>query len=228
MLKKKKKKKKKTGKLNGPSSGAGVLGTIAETGAEMFVKHGIPWMGKKAIEMGRYYGSEALRDPKLQKKAIDYALDKAKPLIQSVGVQALNQQSTKIRPDKKNKTDRPDLDGKGFKKKKKKGTREIEIQKNALDFALEKSLEFCKNPRLTRKGRYPDYDKPGVGGEGVAVHKLIGKPPKPNVGVTLPGHKYTGPYNDLDKQMKFDQKTGKILEIYDPPTGKNGRYSDAT
>lgn len=51
--------------------------------------------------MGRYYGSEALRDPKLQKKAIDYALDKAKPLIQSVGVQALNQQSTKIRPDKK-------------------------------------------------------------------------------------------------------------------------------
>ena len=47
----------------------------------MFVHHGIPWLGKKAVEMGRYYGSEALRNPKLQKKAIDYALDKLNPMI---------------------------------------------------------------------------------------------------------------------------------------------------
>ena len=142
---KKKKKKKKTGKLNGPSSGAGVLGTIAETGAEMFVKHGIPWMGKKAIEMGRYYGSEALRDPKLQKKVIDYALDKAKPLIHSVGVQALNQQSTKIRPDKKNKTDGPDLDGKGFKEHSKKGTREIvRDQKKCFRFCIRKVFRILQ------------------------------------------------------------------------------------
>ena len=40
--------------------------------------------------MGRYYGSEALRNPKLQKKAIDYALDKLNPMIQNVGSQALN------------------------------------------------------------------------------------------------------------------------------------------
>ena len=31
--------------------------------------------------MGRYYGSEALRNPKLQKKAIDYTLEKATPFI---------------------------------------------------------------------------------------------------------------------------------------------------
>ena len=37
----------------------------------MFVHHGIPWLGEKALEMGKYYGSEALRNPKLQKKAID-------------------------------------------------------------------------------------------------------------------------------------------------------------
>ena len=61
--------------------------------------------------MGRYYGSEALRNPKLQKKAIDYALDKLNPMIQNVGSQALNQLSTKIRPNKKYKTDRNDLDG---------------------------------------------------------------------------------------------------------------------
>ena len=30
------------------------------------------------------YGSEALRDPKFQKKAIDYALDKLNPSIQNV------------------------------------------------------------------------------------------------------------------------------------------------
>ena len=61
--------------------------------------------------MGRYYGSEALRNPKLQKKAIDYALDQLNPMIQNVGSQALNQLSTKIRPKKKYKTNRKDLDG---------------------------------------------------------------------------------------------------------------------
>ena len=50
--------------------------------------------------MGRYYGSEALRNPKFQKKALDYALDKLNPMIQNVGSQALNQLSTKIRPKK--------------------------------------------------------------------------------------------------------------------------------
>ena len=97
-----------------PSEGAGILGTVAETGLDAFVHHGIPWMGKKAVEMERYYGSEALRDPKLQSKAIDYALDEAKPFIQSVGKQALDNLSTKIRPDKRYKTDRKDLDGSGL------------------------------------------------------------------------------------------------------------------
>ena len=64
--------------------------------------------------MGRYYSSEALRNPKLQKKAIDYALDKLNPMIQNVGSQALDQLSTKIRPKKKYKTDRKDLDGAGI------------------------------------------------------------------------------------------------------------------
>ena len=63
--------------------------------------------------MGRYYGSEALRNPKLQKKAIDYALDKLNPMIQNVGSQALDQLSTKIRPNRKYKTDRKDLDSAG-------------------------------------------------------------------------------------------------------------------
>ena len=100
----------KQGKLNSPL-GAGLLDSVASTGADLLIHHGIPWLGKKAVEMGRYYGSEALRNPKMQKKAIDYALDKLNPMIQNVGSQALDQLSTKIRPKKKYKTDRKDLDG---------------------------------------------------------------------------------------------------------------------
>ena len=98
--------------------------------------------------MGRYYGSEALRNKKIQKKAIDYAIDKLNPMIQNVGSQALDQLSTKIRPNRKYKTDRKDLDG------------------GSLD-----------------------------------IHKAIGLLPKPKSGWTLPGHKYTGPYNDLNSQV---------------------------
>lgn len=35
-----------------------------------------------------------------------------------------------------------------------------------------------------------------------------------------PGHRYTGPYNDLENQVRYDPETGEILEIYDPPTGR--------
>ena len=155
------------GKRHSPSQGAGVLDTVGSTGADLLIHHGIPWLGKKAFEMGRYYSSEALRNPKLQKKAVDFALDKLNPMIQNVGSQALDQLSTKIRPKKKYKTDKKDLDG------------------GALD-----------------------------------IHKAIGMLPKPKSGWTLPGHKFTGPYNDLDSQVKYNPSTGEILEIYDKPTGK--------
>ena len=56
-------------------------------------------------------------------------------------------------------------------------------------------------------------------GAGLDIHKAIGKLPKPKKGFTLPGHKYTGPYNPLEKQVKWDPITGEILEIYEQPTG---------
>ena len=101
----------KKGKLIGPSQAGGDLfDTAVGTATDLFVHHGLPWMGKKAVEMGRYYGSEMLRNPKLQKKAIDYTLDKLNPMIQNVGSQALDQLSTKIQPKKNYKTNRKDLD----------------------------------------------------------------------------------------------------------------------
>ena len=110
--------------------------------------------------MGRYYGSEALRNPKLQKKALDYALDQLNPMIQNVGSQALDQLSTKIRPKKNYKTNRKDLDG-----------------------------------------------------GGVDIHNAILKV-APKKGFVMPGHRYTGPGNPLDTQLKYDPNTGQILKIY--------------
>ena len=205
--------------------------------------------------MGRYYGSEALRNPKLQKKAINYALDKLNPMIQNVGSQALNQLSTKIRPNRKYKTDRKDLDGAGIIDKALKSgifgsPWQVDYKKG---FQLLTDPTLFKGPNLSKeqmkenvkrykqlykqakedgyKGSYtkfvkeigvasgPTFTFPGFGGS-LDIHKAIGKLPKPKGGWTLPGHKYTGPYNDLDSQLKYNPQTGEILEIYDQPTGK--------
>ena len=61
--------------------------------------------------MGKYGASEALRNKKLQKKAVNYGINKLTPFIQdSVGT-AMDKLSTKVRPKNKYKTDRKDLDG---------------------------------------------------------------------------------------------------------------------
>ena len=70
----------------------------------------------------------------------------------------------------------------------------------------------------------PCYTSPEFGRR-MDVHKAIGKLPKPNAGWTLPGHKYTGPYNDLENQVRYNPITGEILEIYDPPTGRTDAIS---
>ena len=61
-------------------------------------------------------------------------------------------------------------------------------------------------------------------GKGVDIHKAILKV-APKKGFVMPGHKYTGPGNPLEKQVKWDPNTGKILEIYENPTGKTDAVS---
>ena len=127
-------------------------------------------MGKKAVEMGRYGASELMRNKNLQKKAVNYEINKLTPFIQdSVGT-AMDELSTKVRPG-----------------------------------------GYPQNPPAATKRR--------INGKGIDIHKQIGKLPKPKGGWTLPGHKYTGPYNDLENQVRYDPETGEILEIYDQPTG---------
>ena len=96
------------GKLSLPSQGGGI-GELALTG----VVHAIPWLGKKAVEMGRFGASELLRNKNAKKKALDFALDKMKPFLAKTSSDMLDQLSTKIRPNRKYKTDRADLDGAG-------------------------------------------------------------------------------------------------------------------
>ena len=62
-------------------------------------------------------------------------------------------------------------------------------------------------------------DRPDLDGAGFDIHAAIGKFLKPKKGWTLPGHNFTGPYNPLEKQVKYDPETGEILEIYQQPTG---------
>ena len=102
----------------------------------------------------------------------------------------IDQLSTAIRPKKNYKTNRKDLDGGSI-------------------FDLAYGFNYA-----------PWTHPTGKKGKGVDIHKAIGKLPKPKGGWTLPGHNYTGPYNPLEQQLRFNPKTGEILEFLVKPTGK--------
>ena len=78
----------------------------------------------------------------------------------------------------------------------------------------------CLLSNLAYGFNYAPWTRPPQKGKGVDIHKAIGKLPKPKSGWTLPGHNYTGPYNPLEKQLRYDPTTGEILEFYVNPTGK--------
>ena len=61
-------------------------------------------------------------------------------------------------------------------------------------------------------------------GAGLDIHKAILKV-APKKGFVMPGHRYTGPGNPLEQQLRYDPNTGQILEIYQQPTGKTDAIS---
>ena len=71
-------------------SGHGLAIDLGNTAAELFLTKSVPYLANKSVEMARYYFSEALSNPNLQKKAIDHALNKLNPSFHKVGYQALN------------------------------------------------------------------------------------------------------------------------------------------
>ena len=150
--------------------------------------------GKKAAEMGRFFASEWLREPGAQEMLVKKANAIATPFLKS----GIDQLSTAIRPKKNYKTNRKDLDGR---------------------FAsLHPSGAGGSIFDLAYGFNYAPWTRPT--GKGIDIHKAIGKLPKPKSGWTLPGHNYTGPYNPLEQQLRYDPKTGEILEYYVKPSGK--------
>ena len=61
-------------------------------------------------------------------------------------------------------------------------------------------------------------------GKGIDIHKAILKV-VPKKGFVMPGHRYTGPGNPLEEQLRYDPNTGQILEIFQQPTGKTDAVS---
>ena len=79
-------------KLTKPSheEGAGLLSSVTDTRTELFISKGIPYLAKRGVEVGRYYPSEPMRDPALQKKAINYGTRKPRPAIEKVRHELIN------------------------------------------------------------------------------------------------------------------------------------------
>lgn len=76
---------------------------------EAFIRYGIPYAAKKSVEMGRYYGSEALRNKKLQDKIGDYVVEKGKKYTKKAFSAGMVDLTTNVRPDQPYKTNRKDL-----------------------------------------------------------------------------------------------------------------------
>ena len=61
-------------------------------------------------------------------------------------------------------------------------------------------------------------------GGAIDIHKAILKV-APKKGFVMPGHRYTGPGNPLEQQLRYDPNTGQILEIYQQPSGRTDAVS---
>ena len=58
----------------------------------------------------------------------------------------------------------------------------------------------------------------------IDIHSILGKNPiTRNVLKPKFGYKYCGPYNNLDKQIDYDKKTGQIYKIHEKPKNKTDK-----
>ena len=178
--------------------------------ADALYHHGIPWLAKKTVEIGCYGASELMRDKKLQKKALDYGMKKLTPFVYDTAGKALDQLSTKVRPDKKYKTDRKDLDGSGiidslltsgvkgspWQVDLKKGINlitdpELWAPVNKMPVAVAKKLvqyykDSYKEPKKNGYTKsYNSFVKEMGWGKGIDIHKWIGKLPNRKLGGLL-------------------------------------------
>ena len=139
-------------------------------------------------------------------------LEKATPSIQKSGSEALDQLSTNVRPKKKYKTDRKDLDGGGIIDKAltsgfQGGCWHVDVKKGIKlltdpelfapvekmpDGDAKKLVQYYKDSYKEAKengykGSYNKYVKEMGWGAGLDIHKAIGKLPKPKKDGLFPG-----------------------------------------
>ena len=157
----------------------------------------------------------------------------------------MDQLLTKVRPNKKYKTDRKDLDGGGlvdsaltsgvfgspFLVDFKKGYKVLTdpglfapVRKmpkgDAIALVKYYKEEYKKAKENGYKKSYNTFVKEMGWGAGVHIHKWIGKLPKPKAGWTPGKYKYMGPYNPLEKQLSYNPETGEVTEWKVKPYNK--------
>ena len=114
-----------------------------------------------------------MRNKKLQKKAVNYGINKLTPFIQdSVGT-AMDQLSTKVRPKKKYKTDRKDLDGRSGR-----GIDPMTVVKKAPDIAMKTTQTLIPSLKpVYDRYKYGDIMKSAFGSEhGITSSKFWRRP----------------------------------------------------
>lgn len=155
--------------------GAGVLSSIEDSAAEWFLSKRIPDLAKQGTESVRYYASEFMSVQNCKRKRQLITLWK-KQLLSWVGSEAINQLSTKVRPNCNYKTDGMDLD--------------VDMYKGGnIDFSKMYPVEL-----------YSDTNDPTnplcKRGYGFDIHKAIGKLPRPKAGYTPSKYKYMAKWSD--------------------------------
>ena len=187
--------------------------------------------------MGKYGASELLRNKNVQKKAVNYGINKLTPFIQDSVGSAMDQLSTKVRPKIKYKTDRKDLDGGSAspqnppaRKKGKIHGGARYVRKPTLTDKIAEGAAMFVNPTASWTGAFKLLGSQALKGvtdnvkhyrgRGMDIHKAIGKLPKPKAGWTPGSYKYMGPYNPLDQQLRYDPQTGQVLEWKVKPYNK--------
>jgi len=75
--------------LGNDQSGEGILSSLGEMAVEGAIK-ATPFIAKTAFNKARDVASHAMKDPKLQQKAINYALKKGRPLIDEARKAVIN------------------------------------------------------------------------------------------------------------------------------------------